>query len=113
VYIPYRALTPVKVDNMLVACRWISADAAFREYINLIPHCMAFGQAAGTAAALAVKSGMALRKVNIEASQVSLCEQGVSLPNRAQISYLGYTRRRSQPLKADTKRNFLGRYSHG
>lgn len=83
VYIPYRALIPAKVDNMLVACRAFSADAAFQEYFNLIPHCMAFGQAAGTAAALSIKSGTDLRKVNIAALQDSLSKQGVPLPNRA------------------------------
>jgi hypothetical protein len=83
VYIPYRALIPAKVDNMLVACRAFSSDVTVQEYFNLIPHCMAFGQAAGTAAALSVKSGVDLRKVNIEALQGSLSEQGVPLPNRA------------------------------
>ena len=83
VYIPYRALIPAKVDNLLVACRAFSADATFQEYFNLIPHCMAFGQAAGTAAALSVKSGVDIRKVNIRALQDSLSKQGVPLPDRA------------------------------
>jgi hypothetical protein len=67
VYIPYRVLIPAKVDNMLVACRAFLADATFQEYFIPIPHCMAFGQAAGTAAALSVKNGVDLRKVNIGA----------------------------------------------
>jgi hypothetical protein len=71
------------MDNMLVACRAFSSDQTFQEYFNLIPHCMAFGQAAGTAAALSVKSGADLRKVNIGALQDSLSRQDVSLPNRA------------------------------
>jgi hypothetical protein len=83
IYIPYRALIPAKVDSMLVACRAFSSDATVQEYFNLIPHCMAFGQAAGTAAALSVKSGVDLRKVNIGALQDSLSKQGVPLPNRA------------------------------
>ncbi len=82
-YIPYRALIPANVDNMLVACRAFSSDLTVQEYFNLIPHCMAFGQAAGTAAALSVKSGVDLRKVNIGALQDSLSNQGVPLPNRA------------------------------
>ncbi len=81
VYVPYRALIPARVENMLVACRAFSADATFQEYFNLIPHCMAFGQAAGTAAALAIKSGVDLRKVNIGALQDSLSKQGVPLPS--------------------------------
>jgi hypothetical protein len=82
-YIPYRALIPAKMDSMLVACRAFSSDATVQEYFNLIPHCMALGQAAGTAAALCVKSGVDLRKLNIGALQDSLSKQGVSLPNRA------------------------------
>jgi len=82
-YMPYRALIPAKVDNMLVACRAFSSDQTVQEYFNLIPHCMALGQAAGTAAALSVKSGADLRKVNIGALQDSLNKQGVPLPNRA------------------------------
>ena len=82
-YMPYRALIPAKVDNMLVACRAFSSDQTVQEYFNLIPHCMALGQAAGTAAALSVKSGVDLRKVNIETLQDSLSRQGVPLPNRS------------------------------
>ena len=82
-YIPYRALIPANVDNMLVACRAFSSDQTFQEYFNLIPHCMAFGQAAGTAAALSVKSSVDIRKVNIGALQDSLSKQGVPLPDRA------------------------------
>jgi hypothetical protein len=82
-YMTYRALIPAKVDNMLVACRAFSSDQTVQEYFNLIPHCMALGQAAGTAAALSVKSGVDLRKVNIGALQDGLSRQGVPLPSRA------------------------------
>ncbi len=79
-YIPYRCLIPRGVDNLLVACRAFSSDTAVQEYFNLIPHCIAFGQAAGTAAALAIKSGAGLREVNTGALQESLSNQGVPLP---------------------------------
>jgi hypothetical protein len=79
----FRETQPAKVDSMAVACRAFAADAIFQEYSNLIAHCMAFGQAAGTAAALSVKNGVDLRKVNIGALQVSLGKQGVPLPNGA------------------------------
>ncbi len=82
-YMPYRCLIPSKVDNMLVACRAFSSDLTVQEYFNLIPHCMALGQAAGTAAALAVKNNLDLRKVNYRALQDSLRKQGVPLPNGA------------------------------
>jgi len=52
VCIPYRSLVPKKIDGLLVACRAFSSEYQFNEYFNLIPHCIAMGQAAGTAAAL-------------------------------------------------------------
>jgi hypothetical protein len=82
-YMPYRCLIPSKVDNLLVACRAFSSDTTVQEYFNLIPHCMALGQAAGTAAALSVKNGVDLRRVNIGALQNSLSKQGVPLPDMA------------------------------
>ncbi|MCK4721717.1 MAG: FAD-dependent oxidoreductase [Dehalococcoidia bacterium] len=48
--------------------------------VLLIPHCIAIGQAAGTAAALAVKKGIRPRDVDHVALQKSLIDQGVPLP---------------------------------
>ncbi len=81
VCIPYRALVPKGVDGLLVACRAFSSDYRFNEYFNLIPHCIAFGQAAGTAAALAVQSGVRPRDVDRAALRRSLLAQGVILPD--------------------------------
>ncbi len=80
VCIPYRALVPKKIDGLLVACRAFSSEYQFNEYFNLIPHCIAFGQAAGTAAALAVEAGVQPRKVNYITLQKHLINQGVKLP---------------------------------
>lgn len=79
-YTPYRSLIPRKVDNLLVACHAFSSDLRVQEYFNLIPHCIAFGQAAGTAAALAIKNGTDIREVDYRALQDSLIKQGVPLP---------------------------------
>jgi hypothetical protein len=79
-YIPYRCLIPRGVDNLLVACRAFSSDLIVQEFFNLIPHCIAFGQAAGTAAALAIKNDTGIREVDIGALQESLSKQGVPLP---------------------------------
>ena len=59
--IPYRVMVPRKVENLLVACRAFSSDVIVQEYFNLIPHCIALGQAAGTAAAEPGHSTSALR----------------------------------------------------
>jgi len=80
VYIPYRALVPIKTEGLLVAGRSFSSDMEANNMSNLIPHCIAMGQAAGTAAAMAVKQGISPRKVDHRALQNSLVEQGVPLP---------------------------------
>lgn len=79
-YIPYRSLIPKETEGLLVACRAFSADHEFSEFFNLIPHCMCFGQAAGTAAALAVKEGAGVRNVDFAALRSELLKQGAILP---------------------------------
>ncbi len=79
-YMPYRCLIPRKVDNMLVACRAFSSDMVINEFFNLIPHCIALGEAAGTAAALATNAGVDVRKVDIKTLQTALKKGGVILP---------------------------------
>jgi len=78
-YIPYRSLIPKETEGLLVACRAFSADHEFSEFFNLIPHCMCFGQAAGTAAALAVKEGTGVRSVDFAALRSELLKQGAIL----------------------------------
>jgi hypothetical protein len=52
--IPYRCLTPADVDNLLVSGRCISADHGAMSSLRVIGTCFALGQAAGTAAAMAI-----------------------------------------------------------
>jgi len=79
-YIPYRSLLPRNLDGLLVACRAFSSDLVANDAFNWIPHCIAFGEAAGTAAALAVKSGLQPREVDYGVLQQRLLSQGVPLP---------------------------------
>jgi hypothetical protein len=74
--IPYRCLVPQKVENLLVAGRCISADHRAESAIRKVPPCMATGQAAGTAAALAAKQGTTPRQLDVELLQRTLKEQG-------------------------------------
>jgi len=76
---PYRCLVPIKLDGLLAAGRCFSSDQAANTMFNVIPHCIQMGQAAGTAAALAVKNGVLPRKVDIKALQRRLIAQGVEL----------------------------------
>ncbi len=88
VYLPYRCLVPRDVDGLLVACRAFSSDQMVNTRFNLIPHCIALGEAAGTAAALAAKAGVEARKVGAAALQERLLAQGVLLPgvSRAKVN---------------------------
>jgi len=78
--IPYRCLVPKKVEGLLVACRAFSSSDSINQYFNIIPPCIAYGQAAGTAAALAVDAGVQPRKVDYKALHKNLVKQGVKLP---------------------------------
>jgi hypothetical protein len=80
VYIPYRALVPVKVDGLLVAGRSFSSDMEANNMANLIPHCIAMGEAAGTAAALALRHNVSLRELDYKLLQKALLQKGAVLP---------------------------------
>ena len=62
--IPYRCLVPQKVDGLLISGRCLSADSAAAGAVRVMPPCMAMGQAAGTAAALAAKRQVDVRKLD-------------------------------------------------
>lgn len=81
IQIPYRTLVPREIEGLLVAGRCFSSDAPANNLTNLIPHCIAMGQAAGTAAALALDAGTSLRRVDVRKLQQSLKHQGVPLPD--------------------------------
>ena len=79
--IPYRAILPQKVENILAPGRHISADNVAIDWCNLIPQCVGTGQAAGVAAAVAVATGTNVRNVDIRRVQDILAgEQDVPLP---------------------------------
>ena len=79
--IPYRAILPQKVDNLLAPGRHISADAVAIDNVNLIPQCVGTGQAAGVAAAVAVAEGSTAHTVSVAKVQDILAgEQDVPLP---------------------------------
>jgi hypothetical protein len=75
-YTPYRALLPREVDQLLVAGRHYSATPDAQRISREIPPCMAMGQAAGIAAALAVNDGVTVRDVNPRSIQEQMRRQG-------------------------------------
>lgn len=74
--VPYQCLVPKGVENLLVAGRAISADAIAGSAIRMMPSCMAFGEAAGVAAAMAAAGGRAAREVDPDELRRRLKEQG-------------------------------------
>jgi ribulose 1,5-bisphosphate synthetase/thiazole synthase len=75
--IPYRVLVPQKIDNILVGGRCISVDTQAHGSTRAMPCCMATGEAAGAAAALACNAGTRVRDVDIKELQKLLKAQGV------------------------------------
>jgi hypothetical protein len=77
--IPYRCLLPREVEQILVAGRCISADHDAHARSRNMPACMATGQAAGIAAAIALEEGTTVRKVPLGKVQAALRELGMPL----------------------------------
>ena len=75
--VPYRSLVPVKIDGLLVAGRCLSADSTAAGAVRVMPPCMAMGQAAGTAAALSVKSQCNVRDIDTDKLKFMLKEDKV------------------------------------
>ena len=77
--IPYRALVPIRVDNLLATGRCVAADNLMLNYTRLIGPCLVTGHATGTAAALAVNSRCRPRDVDVRQLQQLLKKQGAYL----------------------------------
>jgi hypothetical protein len=79
-HIPYRAIVPVKINNLLVAGRCCSSDIEANDWTNLIPHCITLGEGAGAAAAIALNADVQPRNIDVKSLQKTLKNQGVYLP---------------------------------
>ena len=73
--IPYRCLVPRTLNGLLVAGRCLSATREAVGSARMGAQCMAYGHAAGVAAALATRDGVAPRAVDIEKLRGLLQEQ--------------------------------------
>ncbi len=80
--LPYRALLPHGVDNLLIAGRMMTVDLVAHNSTRNTVCCMACGQAAGLAAAQAVQVGRAPREVDVERLQEALRAAGALLAPR-------------------------------
>lgn len=77
--IPWRCLLPEGLGGVVVAGRCLSATHAAHASARSMGTCMALGQAAGTAAAMAAKQGIAVADVPAGALQDALTAAGATL----------------------------------
>src|SRR5262245_51463014 len=77
--IPYDCLLPRELDNLLVAGRCISVDHRVHHATKEIPACFATGEAAGAAAALALRAGVAPAAVDVDGLRKPLLAAGAIL----------------------------------
>jgi glycine/D-amino acid oxidase-like deaminating enzyme len=77
--VPYESLLPKDIDNLLAAGRCLSVDHEADKWTRIQICCMATGQAAGTAAAIAVRQKVPPRRVPVKQLQEALVGQGVIL----------------------------------
>ena len=80
--IPYRCLVSCDYDNLLAAGGTSSLDFITWGAIRYCTPSLTTGQAAGTAAALSVRDGVAPRKVDVGKVQKELNRQGMLTTNR-------------------------------
>ncbi|MEO6017061.1 MAG: FAD-dependent oxidoreductase, partial [Polaromonas sp.] len=78
-HLPYRMLLPLQVDNLLVAGRCASMTHMGQSAARVSGACFVMGQAAGTAAALAIQAGVRPRDLNVKVLQARLEGDGAYL----------------------------------
>ena len=93
--IPYRALLPQKIDNLLVAGRCISCTHMALGSLRVMPQCTLEGEAAGLAANLAIKENTIPRKIDVGELQQQIKDVNGIVDER-----MGAEVGRSQPAAA-------------
>lgn len=78
-HVPYRAMLPKGVKNLLVTGRTIGGDKVSHAAVRNMMCCAVAGQGAGTAAAIAIKTGRDFAQVDIGAVQTELKRQGARI----------------------------------
>lgn len=77
--IPFRCLIPKGMDNLLAAGRCLSSDRSAHAAVRVMPPCFAMGQAAGTAAGMAVNENCRIGQIDIGSLRKKLLADGVYL----------------------------------
>ena len=77
--IPYRCLVPDKVENLLMAGRFVSCNHQAQASARVMGPAVVMGQAIGSAAALSIKKGVSPRKLDVSLLQQELANAGAFL----------------------------------
>ncbi len=77
--IPYRVLVPEKIEGLLVAGRCSSMNHEAMAGTRVMSTCMALGEAAGTAARIALEDGVLPSAVDVKKVQKALLDNGAYL----------------------------------
>ena len=77
--VPFGCLIPETIEGVIAAGRHVSCDPSSHSILREIPQCWLTGQAAGVAAAIAVRQNLRPRDVDIAALQAGLRRQHVHL----------------------------------
>jgi len=76
-HVPYGALVPQRVDNLLIAGRSVAGDKISHAAVRNMMCCTVTGQGAGIAGAVSLKNGVSTAEVRISDVQAELKRQGV------------------------------------
>ncbi|HEX4847966.1 MAG TPA: FAD-dependent oxidoreductase, partial [Novosphingobium sp.] len=75
--VPFRALVPRSVENLLFAGRLVCADPAAFASVRGMPQCMAMGEATGVAAAMALADGVSVQSLDPARVVAALAARGL------------------------------------
>ncbi len=78
-HVPYRALLPKGVGNLLVAGRSIGGDKVSHAAVRNMMCCAVIGQGAGVAAAISCKTGAPFERIDLASVQSELRRQGARI----------------------------------
>jgi ribulose 1,5-bisphosphate synthetase/thiazole synthase len=78
-HVPYRALLPKGVENLLVTGRSIGGDKVSHAAVRNMMCCAVSGQGAGVAAAISCKTGAPFDRIDLASVQAELLRQGARI----------------------------------
>ncbi|SED94305.1 FAD-dependent oxidoreductase [Ruania alba] len=87
--IPFGSLVPQGVDGLLLSGRTISVDSTVFAAARVMGTCMAVGEAAGLAAAIAVRAGGSPKDVDVTELRQELTARGAILPGAVPRASVG------------------------